>query len=105
VRIDSWDDWYAVEAQAREMDSVLSSEIRPEAISLAMWLPNTWVGNIGAELSTFDVEVRRCAVLLPSRSYSPRLFPLAPILNLPEPIHPADGRLELETANQGSRFG
>lgn len=44
--------------------------------------------------------MRKGSSLLPSRFYAPRVFPFAPLLNLPEPVNTLDGRLEVAAARQ-----
>lgn len=100
MRINQWDDWYSIEAQAREADAQLDAGLRPDAVPVQLWIPEHYVGVFASEITTLDLDLRRGAVLLPSRMFSPRMFPFAPILNLPEPINSLDGRLELVSARR-----
>lgn len=103
MRIYEWDDWYSIEAAAREADAVLRDVERPDSVLVQLWIPENYVGAFASEAVQLDSDLRRGAVLLPSRFFSPRAFPFAPLLNLPEPISPLDGQLELlEARREGS---
>ena len=90
-----------LEAAARELDSQLSYETPPENLRVNVWVPGHYVHEVFLQLSQLDEDVRRGAVLLPSRFFAPRLVPFAPILNLPSPIDPQDGRLDVVSVTRG----
>lgn len=98
--IQSWDDWYFIEAQARENDDSLVTTELPPSVSITFWLPTQYVGALSEELLYFDSDVRRASALLPIPAMVPRVMPFAPLLGLAEPVDPRDGRIEFVSGSQ-----
>lgn len=103
MRISQWDDWYSLEATARQWDEGFresGERAYPQMANVGLWLPLNTAGGVAHELTALDIDLRKGSTLLPTRFYAPRAFPFAPLLNLAEPINELDGRLEVETAQR-----